>query len=968
MTVVSSFRCWFCDAEQSATARFCSVCGVGLTRGRRNEHSTGLANASGLVERRQLTVMFCDLVGSTKLSLALDPEDYTTLVRGYRDAVAGVVRHWNGYVARFMGDGVLIYFGYPKAAEDDALRAVSAAWDLPRTISSLSLADLSLTADAQLALPLATRIGIHTGLALVGDTEGDDRAESDAVSGSAPNIAAKLQALAKPGEIVVSDATAKLLPPSVPLEPTEFLDAQTDSIGVKAYVLTAQPQPTPIRRPITVGHFIGRDALMSRVTSTIANADRENLTYLFQGEPGIGKSKFAREVAAHPFAADYFWLDLSCHPQGQSSTLHPFNLLLSAPEEMEAGDVAPTDLSQLSPFQRRRKTFERLKAKVLSHGPKIGVLLDDIHWADPTTLEFVGELTSAATSSQLLLLMTSRDPPPRTLAEMSAPRVEKLDRLLPGEAAELANATADTHALTTFELAEIVDRADGNPLYIEEFVRAVLDRDRALAKAGDEHIPSTLRDSLMGRLDGLGVGRKVALHASVLGRQFAFRHVLELCDVGEHELIASLHALVNANILLQTGTIPNATFEFRHALLRDVAYQTLLKSDRERLHGRVAQLAVAGALGDIDSMPERLAIHYSLSGNFKESIAHWLKAGRDAVKRSANAEALDHLRKGLEDCQRFKESDAENAAHAELELLSTLPAPLIAVSGWSSSELEHVYDDAARLADTIGSEEATFHLERGRFNLHLLRSELGAADNIADKLIRTARRTADGETQQARIVEALRTKGLVEFYRGSYATAHSLLSEMMAAYDPARHASHAYQHGAEPAAVALSYLGWLDCLDGKRAAGLDKLERALEYANMAGHAFSICYAHCFAASCAQLRADPKAAEASAIDAIRLSNQHNFQYWLAWGRAVRGWVQGLTAAEAGLQEISEARTAYLATGSTLIAPYFTALACNLGRHWNLPGTEEREDTVRAETRATGVMFWEPALDVKLRALG
>jgi class 3 adenylate cyclase len=918
-----------------------------------------------VVERRQLTVMFCDLVGSTKLSLALDPEDYTALVRGYRDAVASVVRHWNGYVARFMGDGVLIYFGYPKAAEDDALRAVSAAWDLPRSIASLSLADLNLRAEAQLALPLATRVGVHTGLALVGDADGDERAESDAVSGSAPNIAAKLQALANPGEIVISDATAKLLPPSVALASTDFLSAQTRSIDVKAYIVTAQPQPTPIRRPITMGHFIGRDALMSRVASTIANVDRENLTYLFQGEPGIGKSKFAREVAAHPSAAHYSWIDLSCHPQGQSSTLHPFNPILSASGEAKADDSTQADLSQLSPFQRRRRTFERLKAAVLSHGPKIGVILDDIHWADPTTLEFVGELTSGATSSQLLLLMTSRDPPPRTLAELSAPRVEKLDRLLPGEAAELANATAGAHALTSFELAEIVDRADGNPLYIEEFARAVLDHDRVLAKAGDEHIPSTLRDSLMGRLDGLGIGRKVALHASVLGRQFAFRHVLELCDVSEHELVASLHALVSANILLQTGTIPNATFEFRHALLRDVAYQTLLKSDRERLHGRVAQLAVAGALGDIDSMPERLAIHYSLSGNFKESIAHWLKAGRDAVKRSANAEALDHLRKGLDDCRRFMESDGENAAHAELELLSTLPAPLIAVSGWSSPELERVYDDAATLANTIGSEESTFHLERGRFNLHLLRSELGAADVIADKLVRTARRTSDTEAQQARLVEALRTKGLVEFYRGSYATAHDLLSEMMAVYDPARHAGHAYQHGAEPAAVALSYLGWLDCLDGQHASGLDKLERALEHANMAGHAFSICYAHCFAASCAQLRADPKAAETSAIDAIRLSNQHNFQYWLAWGRAVRGWVQGLTAAEAGLNEISEARVAYLATGSTLIAPYFTALACNVGRHWNLPDTKEREDRTRAEARTTGVMFWESALDVKLQ---
>ena len=340
--------------------------------------------------------MFCDLVGSTNLSLSLDPEDYTNIVRVYRDTTVSVIRNWKGYVARYVGDGVLAYFGYPKASEDDALRAVAAGWELARAVAALPLSNLGLAADISPELSLQVRVGIHTGLALVGDMVSLESSEIDAVSGAAPNIAAKLQSLARPNDVVISEATARLLPPAVQTRPVDAVRAQANMTGISAFTVASFPDQLVARRSITADCFVGRGGLMSRVVSSIANA-RVGVNYLFVGEPGIGKSRFIREVIKHPAASTYAWIELSCRPHGQSSTLHPFRSLLAGVrsdpdgahgEAVATGEAGPTTLS---PFQRRRRTFEVLKTAILARAPDVGLVLEDIHWADPTTLEFVAE-------------------------------------------------------------------------------------------------------------------------------------------------------------------------------------------------------------------------------------------------------------------------------------------------------------------------------------------------------------------------------------------------------------------------------------------------------------------------------------------------------------------------------------------------------------------------------------------------
>jgi class 3 adenylate cyclase len=968
MAPTTGRKCWSCDAEQGAAARFCSVCGARLSPQPAGRREAEQAAFERTVERRQLTVVFCDLVGSTRLSLHLDPEDYTSIVKAYRDTCVSIIRHWNGYVARYVGDGLLIYFGYPKASEDDPLRAVSAAWQLAREIAAIRVSDLGLTADAIAEMPLQARVGIHTGLALVGEIAGRESTEIDAVSGAAPNIAAKLQALARPGEVIISEATARLLPALIQTVPVGEEAARANATNINAFVVTACPQTALPRRPITSDRFVGRVDLMSRVLSMLANVDQQSVKYLFVGEPGIGKSRFVHEVIRHPIASRILWIELACHPHGQSSPLYPFRQLLSEAEGdasrdvIEAGPLAGQASAALSPFQRRRKTFEHLKSVMRSRAPQLGIVLEDVHWADPTTQEFIGEVMSGSDGTKLHWLMTSRNMPEGEIGRSSSLCVEILNRLLPGEAADLAKASSGPRPLSAFELAEVVDRAGGIPLYVEEFVRAVSDRNPAAAESREKQIPATLRDSLMSRLDALGMGRSVALQASVLGRHFLYDDLLALLELDERELVASLHALANAGILLQSGVIPDASFEFRHTLLRDIAYHTLLKSDRERLHRRVANLASAGMIGEVGHLPELLAIHHSLGGNPKESVGFWLKAGQEAIKRSANHEALEQLSKGLQDCEALAKLNPGEAEQAELALLTALPAALIAVSGWSSPELERTYARATELSTKLGSHEAKFHLERGRYNLHLLRSELSEADEIADRLIGAARQTSDAATRKANLLEALRTKALVDFYRAHHVRARELLDQMMDLYDPAEHAGHAYLYGAEPAAVALSYLAWMDSVSGKLGSSRDRLERALDQANTVGHAFSICYVHCFAASCAQLEGDPRRVAEAADQAIRLANRNNFQYWLAWGRALRGWVQGLEAPQQGIAAIDAAQSAYLATGSTLVAPYFGALACNIAR-LKAGGLQEREHVLEHDANTTGVRFWLAALHVE-----
>lgn len=952
-------RCLACGSECAPAARFCSECG---------ERLRDPVLAAGSSERRQLTVMFCDLVDSTRLSLELDAEDFTNAISAYRDVCARVVTHWRGYVSRYVGDGVLAYFGYPRASDDDALRGVCAAWELLRGIAELRPA-LTSSVRGGAGLRLRARVGLHTGLAVVGDVVGRDSAESAGVLGAVPNIAARLQGFAQPGQVVVSDATATLLPASIRLGPLAG-DTQPERIGpTRAYAVVDVPHDSARRRALSNATLLGRQAVIERIVALLDAGEAAPAGVLVVGEAGVGKSRLVQEVRRRAPASTWPWVELACSPYGQTSPLLPFREWLTGEA---AGDVlAPVDAGgdrgdagavadapgdeAITPFRRRQRTFENLRAGLGRLGPRVGILVEDLHWADSTTVEFVAELVSPAQAGRFVVLLTSRRPPDGVLATTAGLRTETLDRLAAGDAASLVRALTTAKPLSSYEVAEIVAHAEGVPLYIEEFVRALSSTDH-----GPDRIPLTLRDSLMAVLDTLGDGRSVALCASIFGRRFHYRQLRQLIGVPDGELEPTVAALVDARILVRSGALPEAWLEFRHALLRDTAYHTLLKSERERLHRRAAQLANDAAAPVEAVMPELLATHYSLGGDHRKAIDHWIRAHGLATQRSANDEALAHVRRGLDDCQALRLLDTHEADRLELELLRRIVNPLIAISGWSTSELEQVYRRAVALCRRVGGDDAAFELQRGRFNVHLLRSELRRAEPIARHLVASAQACDDPDRREQRLLVALRARALPPFYRASFDVAKAWLNRVLDLYDAHRHADHATASGIEPAALAMSYLAWIDAASGRHATSRDFVDAAVRHAKTAGHPFSTGYALCFAASCAQIAGDPRSAAAHADEALRIGNQHNFQYWIAWAKAVKGWVTGLDAPDEGVNLIDDALLAYAATGSTLVAPYFDALACNVRRLERRGGDASREAALRSRARETGVWFWEAAL--------
>jgi class 3 adenylate cyclase/tetratricopeptide (TPR) repeat protein len=951
--------CWACGAGLPLPARFCSSCGARVDAAARRAEDAG---GSQPCERRQLTVMFCDLAGSTKLSLELDPEDFTSIIRAYRDVCAQIARSWKGYVSRNIGDGVLVYFGYPQASEDDAFRGVAAAWELSRAIPKLDLSQHFVDeARVRAHAGLEVRVSLHTGLAVVGDVVGRYSAESHDVLGAAPNIAAKLQALARPGEVVVSETTAALLPPTIETRP---LKTTASPAGVRAFVIANVPPQQVRPRATGADLFVGRSTALERMLAHAHNREDEASGLLLVGEPGVGKSRLVQEMVKR--CSDTFptWTELACSPYEETSPLHPFSRWLRSGEmqadpksDGKTGVAAPL---LTSPFDHRRRMFGHLKSKIFSQGPRVGLVLEDMHWADSTTADFVTELVTEANPRSFLMVMTSRWPLRGPLATSRRLHVETLTRLDPGDAAALARALSVNRPLSAFEIAEIVDRAGGVPLFIEQFVKAKTGYSQIDDGSTHDQIPTTLRDALMGVLDKLGVGRAIALSASVFGRRFRYSQLRSLLEIGDADLGPALTALKEANILVQKDDAADPSFEFHHALLRDTAYQTLLRSERERLHLRLANLVETAGSSSQEATPELLAMHYSLGSNYRRAIDHWLVAASEATKRSANAEALSHLKRGLEDCRGLAKLKESEAVTLELELLRKLSAPLVAVSGWSSPDLEKIYARAAVLCKLTKSPDAEFEFARGSYNLHLLRSEVRTADAFADRMLGMAQHTRDPDKHRAYLLEASRSKSLAAFYAGRYGEARSLLDQMLSLYDATKHASHAFYYGTEPAVMAQSYLAWMDAIEGQAESSRRRIEDALARARNVGHAFSLCYGLCFAASCAQLSNRAEEAATQADEAIRLANHHNFQYWLAWGHALLGWVKGLGTPREGIDLIDAACDSYRATGSSLVIPYFQALACQVARSAGLEEFAAREAELRHRATETGVRFWEVVL--------
>jgi predicted ATPase/class 3 adenylate cyclase len=961
-------------------------------------------------ERRQLTVLFCDLVDSTTLASQLDPEELRTVVRAYQETCAKVIARYEGHIAQYLGDGLLVYFGYPLAHEDDAQRAVRAGLGMVE-----ALGQLNTRLEREWGMQLAMRLGIHTGLVVVGEIGGGTHHEQLAL-GETPNLAARLQGIAPPNTLVISAATYQLL--------GGFFACQ--SVGTPLLKGVAQPlevyqvlyESTARSRLEAAGSagltpLVGREPEVGLLRERWAQVkDGLGQVVLLSGEAGIGKSRLVQVLTEHVATEPQAWLTpCQCSPYYQNSTLYPMiELLERVALRFEREESSQQKLNKLegflvqyglplaeavplfaallslplttgyaplalSPEQQKLKTLHALLTILLRITAQQPVLfvMEDLHWVDPTTLEFLSLLIDQGPTARILALWTFRpdfSPPWTGRAHVTQITLNRLPRR---QAAEMTGRVAHGRALPAEVVEQVVAKTDGVPLFVEELTKMVLES--GLLQEREEHyalrgplpplaIPATLHDSLMARLDRLATVKGLAQLGATLGREFSYVLLQAVAPWDEATLQRGLQQLVEAEFLYQQGLPPQATYRFKHVLIQETAYQSLLRSTRQQYHQRIAQVLEARFPELCEIQPELLAQHYTEAGVLAQALPYWQRAGQRALERSANLEAVAHLTKGLEVLATLP--DTPERAQQELDFQITLGPALLVTKGQAAPELLHAYTRARELCQQVGETPQLFQVLRGLWYFYLHRVELRTAREMGEHLLTLAQRVGD----PALLLEAHYALGNTLNYLGEFAAAQAHFEQVIALYDRQEHHAHAFLYGQDPgvvcrhyAAVTLWYLGYPE-------QARQRSQEAMTLAQELAHSHSLAFALVFAAWVHHLRREWPLTYERAEATIALAAELGFGVYAAMGRIFRGWAlaeqyaapgAGQGHVEEGMAQMQQGLAAWRTTGAAVFQPYGLALLAKASAQ---VGQHEAGLTLLAEalalTNDRGERRWEAEL--------
>jgi class 3 adenylate cyclase len=915
-------------------------------------------------ERRQLTVMFCDLVGSTALSARLDPEDMQELLQVYHARVGDLVSKYGGFVAKYMGDGALIYFGYPQAHEDDAERAVHAGLTLIAGISELKVDGDSLNA----------RVGIATGLVVVGDLLGVGEAQERGIAGETPNLAARLQERAEAGAVIIADNTRRLVGNLFELSPLAPCSLKGFAEPVGAWRVTGEGKAESRFEALhgtRVTGLVGReeelDLVLSRWRQTRAGGGH---VALISGEPGIGKSRLVLALRQRLQGESKTSLTYACSPHHVNSALFPFVTQLEraagfAPDDagdtrldklqlliLETGDqpdkaVAlfadllgiPTDsrheLAAMSPLQKKGLLFRAFLTqleRLAMRGPVL-VVLEDAHWLDPTSRELFDQIVERLQRLPVLLIATFRPELPPPWIGFPHVTLLTLNRLAEAQARSLVERVASGKALPADVLEQILARTEGVPLFTEELTKAVIESG-LLIDAGDRYvlngplpplaIPATLHDSLMARLDRLAPVKEIAQIGACIGREFDHELLAAVVPLPEVELTAALDRLVEAELVFRRGISPAATYIFKHALVRDAAYQSLLRKRRQEVHANIALALEADFPQTLESRPELVASHFDDAGLFEKAVGYWLQAGVLAAGRSSNAEAIVHLRSGLTSLEALPLD--KSRSRLELSLLLALGGPLLFTKGYASRDAEAVYQRARELSRELDNDADLFTAVRGLGYVYHVRANLREAMQLSDETVALAYRI----DAPAFFVEAYHFAGAVNFHLGELSAARDWLQKGMDVYDDrGRYNSEIY--GISMSAFCRVYIAHCDWHLGYPDRALKTAQEGLALAREGARPFSIALALVYLSMLYQFRREPQAALTVAEEARSLCLEYRFDYYGAWSALVRAWAitshgpveEGLAAYDAALKEFAE-------TGAGLRMPHYLCLLAAIQR--------------------------------------
>ena len=978
-------RCAACDALNPVDAAFCMRCGAAVSA-----HAPAVA-VSG--ERRQLSVMFCDLVESTALSTRLDPEDLHEVIRGFQEVCAAVVKDRQGFVAKYMGDGMIAYFGYPLAHEDDAERAINAGLQIVDAVAGLGRRG---------GQPLDVRVGIATGLVVIGDLLGAGPAAE--VVGTTPSLAARLQGLAQPGAVVISDQTRQMAGGLFSYEDLGTSELRGFAAPVQAWRVVA---PRHASSRFAALHdelpaLFGRAAEFSTIMECWTRAKQgAGQVVLISGQNGIGKSHVVQAVREH-LVQEGAALRYYRAPMYQSRALRP----VARQIEREAGigpedppdlkrqklddilEDAGADMAALTPVladllaipaaaddvppkgetkPRIEQTLDALVRRDLrlaAVSPAL-IILEDAHWADPATLRLIGRLVEQGAARRLLMLITHRaDYVPgdwSAAAHVVAIRLGELGR---DDCAAMVQSLAGGKPLPAAVVDEIATRTNGIPLFDEELTKMVL-QSGALEEGPDGFIltqplanlaiPASLNEVLLTRIDRLGSAKEVAQIAAVLGHTFTRTQLTSIAAVGDRDLDSALDRLAAADIIHRVPGGAEPAYSFRTPLIRDAARETLLRSRRRELHRRTAQMLERVYPATSRNEPELLAYHYMKAGLAERSVAFWRRAAQRALARHANGVAIGHLQRALELLAELPETAARK--RDELDCRTALGTALMTFHSYAVDGVGANFARAHALAEEIGDDNACFRALRGLCLHNLGRAEHQQATALAAQAAALAARTMDPPCE----MEGHRLVGTCAFFTGGFAASEDHLRQVMARYEAGRDRPLAGTLGQDPRVMSGAYLAWTQWITGRTDAALATMAAAVALSGEIGHPLTTMLAEVFATVLHCLNGDPAAARRHAAACQALAGREGLPYFTAFARVAEGSALAADACYAeAIEPLRRGMALWRGTGSRLCTTLFTGTLASA-----LMAVGRLDEAAAALHEAQGLVaagerFWEAEL--------
>jgi class 3 adenylate cyclase/predicted ATPase len=959
-------RCASCGSANPAGAKFCLECGHKFAETRTKPATVSTVSppprTEGTAERRQLTVMFVDLVGSTALSARLDPEDMREIISAYHRCCAEQITKAGGFVAKYMGDGVLAYFGYPQAHEDDAERGVRSALSLIEAVPKLPTAH-----DASLRV----RIGIATGLVVVGDLIGEGDAQERGVVGDTPNLAARLQGSAEPNTVVIAESTRRLLGNLFELEDLGSQSLKGIGGPVRAW---AALRPTSMDSRFEAMHATGVTALVGRDEESETLHRRwqraktgEGQVVLLSGEAGIGKSRltaaFLERLATEPHTR----LRYFCSPQREDSALHPIigqmeraaglayddkpqakldkldALLAQTSTSIQDATLFTEMLSlpndgryptlEMPPQQRRQRTLEALISQVeaLTRQAPVLMIFEDAHWSDPTSLEVLGRAVDRIATLRVLLIVTFRpefEPP-----WIGQPHVTSLtiNRLTRHDVGAMIDRVVGNKILPPNIRQDIVERTDGIPLFVEEMTKAVLEaesegaarRTVAAVPSPASPVPASLHASLMARLDRLGAAKEVAQIGAAIGREFSHALLAAVAHWSEVDLGSAIDRLMRAGLLFRQGVPPHASYLFKHALVQDAAYGTLLREPKRTLHVRIAETLECQFAEIAEAQPEVLAHHCTQAVLIEKAAKLWGKAGQRSLERSALVEAVEQLARALEQMAAVPATAALRREQIELQV--ALINAQFHVKGYAAPETKAAVERARLLieqANALGEQpEDSLLLFSVLFGIWVS-SFIAFNGEVIRELARGFLVTAEKQRATAPLVTAHRIMGTTLASTGDILDGRAHLDRAIALYIPAEHRPLATRFGTDARATSLIFRAFVLWSLGYADAALADTHQALEEAREIGQAATLMLVLALTSQAHILCGNYAMANALLDELVLLAEGKGSLLRKAEGMIHRGAILALTGnASDAIRMISSGIEAWRSTGATVWMPLY-----------------------------------------------